>query len=322
VPKFLLALMALAVPLLPSAASAAGPQPLTVSASGANGAGTALVPGIPCAEGGSGDSWHHDYTAELPAGTGRLAPSLPSELRLHVDVHADPTARTPRRTYAGGFLAGGSNQAVLANARGSVRIDLRKGAGDCTQPTAVGFDGTTATVTGGSWTVVDGSGAYEGATGTGSFNLQAAVAPGADNPFSVQLNGTVDALDPTITVAHIGSYWANLGVDYLNRVVTSVYRFTNTGPGDAFAVKITKVEDTTVGASPGLGAADLGDLAAGESIEITVRHRLALLGPCQLILLNCRVATNFTVIAPDALDVGTPTVLPALAIAPNLPPPL
>ena len=191
-------------------------------------------PGRPVAEGGSADSWHHDYTAELPrTALGTLSPVLPSEVRLTVDVHADPTAATPRRTYSTAFLAGGSNQAVVANARGSVRLDLRKGTGTCADK-PVAFDGTTATVNGGAWAIVDASGAYRGATGTGTFNLQAAVAPGADNPFSLQLSGTVDALDPTITVQPVTSFWGNLGVDYLNRVVTVVYRFTNTGPGDAF----------------------------------------------------------------------------------------
>ena len=297
------------------------PVPLDVDVSGANGAGHIETPGRTCAEGGQGAYWNYDYSAALAAGA---FSQQPGDLRLHVALHSDqvrfpgslsPTPAGPPRA----FLQGDDSHASLANSRGTVKLRLRSGT--CDEP-SLSFDGISSAGTG-TWEIASGQGSYREATGSGTFALTAAVAPGADNPFTLALDGQINVLQPALQVEVIETYWGSLGTDYLTRRVTVAYRITNTGPGDAFGGKVLKITSSTPGVAP-LGGTNLrlGDLQPGESEVVQVRFQLGLLGPCQLVILGCNFSTTTEVDWSDALDVVRHPSMTTPAKAPTLPPPL
>jgi hypothetical protein len=303
-----------------SAATYGAPTPINVIVSGANGEGRIETPGRSCADGGQGAYWNYDYGARLAGG---VFSSLPGDVRMHLALHSD-TVRFPNTGPAvvGGnaFLLGTESHASIGNDRGTLRV--RMSSGNCDAPSLT-FDGTTAAGAG-SWVVESGQGSYRDATGSGTFNVTAAVAPGADNPFNLTLAGAVSVLQPNLQVEVLKTYWGSLGTDYLTRRVTVVYRITNTGPGDAFNAQVLTTTPNTGGVTA-LGGANLplGDLEPGDSEVHHVRFQLALLGPpCQLIVLNCAFVTTTKVQWNDALDVVTTPSASNAAKAPNLPPPL
>lgn len=311
---------------VPSRASAEG-HDLSVDVNGVNGVGRISTPGRPCAEGGDGAYWHYDYEAPLPTtpGTGRFS-ALPGQLRLHVDLHSEDgeTKITPApsaRQVA--FLRGEESHASLINERGTVKIRLQSGT--CTSPT-LAFDGSTASG-GGTWRVEGGDGAYRGSTGTGNFVLSAAVAPGADNPFTVQLGGAVNVLQPGLKVEFKRAYWGFLGADYLLRRVTVVYRITNVGTGDSFGAALTRATSPAAGDGvEDLGPTPqaLGDLLEGESEEVRVRYQMGTTpgSPCELVVLGCEFDTEVEVDLPDARDRPALSSAPVRVKAPDFPPPL
>ena len=304
-----------------SAAEYGAPTPINVNVSGANGEGRIETPGRTCAEGGQGAYWNYDYGAQLPAG---VFSSLPGDVRMHLALHSD-VIRFPNTgpvlpmTPAAAFLIGDDSHASVANDRGTIKVRLTSGT--CNTPT-LAFNGIT-TAGSGTWSVDSGQGSYRQATGSGTFTVQADVAPGADNPFSLQLAGTVQVLQPNLKVEVIGTFWGSLGTDYLTRRVSVVYRITNVGVGDAFGASITNITSQP-GAQPMANPPILlGDIPAGESRTFSTRHQLQLLGPpCFLVILGCNFQTTMTVNLPDALD--QPHVLSdtVAAKAPLLPPPL
>jgi hypothetical protein len=168
------------------------------------------------------------------------------------------------------------------------------------------------------------AGAYRDATGNGTFKLdQADVAPGADNPFRIQLNGSINILTPSLKVEVVGTYWGFLGLDYALRKVTVIYKITNTGPGDAFGVYLTSATSPTPGiTSLGPVPQKLGDLLAGESVTARTRYKLELLKPCDVVILNCKFTVTLGVNMPDALDRPATYTGSANTQAPTLPPPL
>ncbi len=309
----------------PSASGSVGgvpPVPVVVSVSGANGAGNIETPGRTCAEGGQGAYWNYDYSAPVVPGA---FSKQPGDLRLHLALHSDqvrfPGSLSP--TPGGGppraFLLGDDSHASLANPRGTMKIRLRSGT--CAAP-SLDFDGITSAGAG-TWEVSDGQGSYREASGSGAFTMRADVAPGADNPFTLQLDGQVNVLQPALKVEVLKAYWGSLGTDYLSRRVTVAYRVTNEGPGDAFGAKVLKVTSSTPGVVP-LGGTNLplGDLEAGDTEVVAVRFQLGLLGPCQLVILGCTFATTTHVDWFDALDVISQPSATTTAKAPTLPPPL
>jgi hypothetical protein len=260
-----------------------------------------LVPGVSSANGGTGASWHYDYTGSVPAG--RFS-SLPSDLRLHVNLHSEPDSLTPTPSYSSAFLLGEQSEVWLSNARGAVRLVMKSGSGTCADK-PLAFDGTTATGAG-TWRVANGSGSYRNTTGSGGFSLRADVAPGADNPYSLQLGGDIDVIKPSIRAEAIAASWDNFKLNYITRVVTITYRVTNTGPGDSYGPRLTGVASLTPGVTPIFGPDEwrqLGDLRVGDSSTFAIAYQLGTGSPpCTLIIVNCTFSSRLTFEVPDALD--------------------
>lgn len=326
-------------------AGAVQAKPVTVQVSGANGVVRSTEPGRTCAEDGKGSYRHFGAEAALPGGPSGALGSLNGAARTTFDVHYDgPAALSRGGTNA--FLLGSESHVTLSNQRGTLRILLRRG--DCDHP-AVNFDGDTATLPApGTWAGSDivGTGAYRSATGSGTYGFTSELHPGADNAWSVTLNGNLDVLLPALTAKVEKTYWGNLGLDYLSRVVTVVYRIGNTGPGDSFGAQLTKATSPTGGVKPCAeppatlntcpnGAPPtqtLGDLlscgdaslpATCDTELVTVRYQLALLGgPCTLVILGCNFQATIEVGMPDALDVASTKSVTLPVRAPTLPPPL
>jgi hypothetical protein len=298
---------------------------LNISVSGTDGVGRITTPGRPCDEGGDGAHWHYDYGSQMDRG---VFSSLASELRLHLDLHSeddatriDPGADPPfEDTGAGAFLQGEESHASLINDRGTIK--LRLSSGDCDEPT-LDFDGTTASGAG-DWVVDRGVGSYRGATGSGEFTLpEVSVAPGADNPFELVLDGDFEILLPGLEVEVVQTYWGFLGADYLLRQPTVVFRISNVGPGDSFHSKLVDVTTPTSGVKVlGPKTAFLGDLHEGDSELVSVKFQLGLLQPCALVILGCEFDATLHVSMPDALDRPDTQTDTAHARAPDLPPPL
>lgn len=308
--------IAVALPELPVA-----PVPIGISVSGANGEGRIEAPGRSCADGGAGAYWNYDYDAPISAGD---FSGLPGELTLHLALHSDIVRHPntgPRLSTTGprAFLQGEDSYAVLANDRGTVKVRLQSGT--CESPT-LQFDGSSGAGAG-TWAVAGGQGAYRDVAGSGSFTVAADVNPGADNPFALDLQGTLDVLQPSLDVQVVGAFWGSLGLDYLTRRVTVLYQVTNSGPGDAFDARLASTVPTAPGVAVlGSQSSQLGDLEAGDSEVRAVRFQLGLLQPCQLIILSCTFDATTTVSWSDALDVVSTPSATTQATAPDLPPPL
>lgn len=315
---------ALAPLVFVSTAAAAGPASLSVSVSGADGEGRIEAPGRSCGAGGDGAQWHYDYGAPFAAG---VLGNVAGELRLHVDLHSDrmrfPNTGPPVATsQPAGFLQGRGSYATLLNRRGAIKVRMTSGGGSCASAPTFTFDGSNASGAG-EWVMDQGTGAYRGATGSGTFTLANEVNPGANNAFSVNLTGAITVLGTTLKVEKINEYWASLGTDYITRKVTVVYRITNTGPGDAFGARLVSATSPTNGVSPlGPVPQSLGDLLSGQSRMVQLRWQLGLTAPCELVILSCRFDTTLGVDLPDALDRTSVQTGTVPVQAPNLPPPL
>jgi hypothetical protein len=310
------------------------PQPLTVSLTGANGVGRIQDPGRPCSDGGSGQYRHIGIESALPTTPNAvISASLPAVIRGTFDVHHDGSEPVgspvgpPVNNQA--FLQGTESHVTLSNQRGSVA--LRLSSGSCANPT-LAYDGLSVGGNG-TWTVDPDSttGSYHPlppnpTTGSGTFQLALGVAPGADNPWALLLNGQITVPQPGLQVDVVSTSWGNLGVDYVTRRVTVVYRVTNTGPGDTFGAVVTEASSPTPGVTPlGPVPQNLGDLLHGESTTFTVRYAFTLLaGPCQLVILGCKFDTKVSVKMPDVLDKADnpPPSRTNQVTAPNFPPPL
>jgi hypothetical protein len=328
-------------------AGGVGPsRPLITSVVSTAGVGT-IDEGMSCATGGDGGYWHYDYEAPLAAGilTGPTS-TLPGTSRLHLDLHSEDriVRATPGEPLPGDAWLQGSESAVtMSNQRGTVKMRLRSvgasSGADCDTAHSLAFDGITATGANLLWQITEATGSYREAVGTGTANLNAAVAPGADNPGRIDLNGTIAVLQPHLKLEVVDTYWAFLGAHYLKRYVTVIYRVTNDGTGDAFGVRLTAASSPTTGvklvgplpfntATQSLGPIPqhLADIPAGGSEIVRLRWGLPLPSgnpPCQLVVLNCQFDTKLTFEMPDALDVlGPLKVATVHAHAPSFPPPV
>jgi hypothetical protein len=309
-------------------APASADSPVALTLSGSNGVGAIDTPGLECAAGGTGEQ----RTSLLET---TIAPnvlgSLPAAVRSSIEVHTDPELAA----VSGGddsFLLSATSRTAVANDRGVIQATLTSAGaagalGDCPVAT-LDYDPTSMIVTGsGTWSVNGGpgtsSGSYAGATGGGTFTLSARVGPGADNPWSLDLDGSVAVRQPALTVSVERAYWANLGIDYLTRVVTVAVRVTNSGSGDAYGARLVTAGSPTAGVtSLGPVPQALGDIAAGESTVVIVRYKLGLLGPCALLILGCNFVASIGAQLPDALDVPVNAAQNVAVHAPDLPPPL
>ncbi|HET7488735.1 MAG TPA: hypothetical protein VFJ85_12460 [Acidimicrobiales bacterium] len=318
---------------------------------GANNGRTRIERSLGCAAGGDADYWHFQSETALPAGvvTGP-ASTLPGDLRLYADVHSpDHGIRATPEPVPGplqddAFLLPDASRVALSNQRGTVKLRLQSGT--CASRT-VDFDGTTARTNEkpGTWTVVSSSGSYRYAAGSGDFDLEADLSPGADDPWKLVLRGAVGVVQPAIGAKIVDTYWGRDGVDYAKREVAVVYDVTNTGPGDSFNTLLKAASSPTPGTSlvkivingngilvdgntpVGTFPRALGDLASGETARVTLVWQLPSVSnnpPCFLTLLNCQFDTTLTFQVPDALDVPVspdPSVT-LHATAPSLPPPV
>ena len=330
------------------------PRPFTatVGAGAANGR-TRIERSLGCDAGGDADYWHFQSEAPLPAGvlTGPQS-TLPGDLRVFADVHSPSHAiratpePVPGPSNDAAFLLPDASRVALSNQRGTVKIRLTSGS--CTRGgQTLDFDGTTANTADrpGSWVIESSSGSYRSAAGSGDFDLEANVSPGADNPWRLVLRGGIGVLQPALSVNLVDAYWGRDGVDYVKRQVAVVYDVTNNGPGDSFATMLQAASSPTPGASLiaiiingdnilidgntpiGQFPRSLGDLAAGETAQVTLKWQLPLPAgnpPCGLVILNCEFDTKLTFRVPDALDAAAspdPTFT-LRAKAPSLPPPV
>lgn len=325
------------------------PRAIGVTAAAANGR-TRIERSLPC-DGSQGDAgyWHLQAEQPLPAGvlTGPGS-TVPGDLRLFADVHSphhtirvapEPVA-TPGPIADAAYLLPDASRVALSNARGTVKLGLAAGA--CPPgPMPLAFDGTHASG-GGTWTILSSSGAYRDAVADGTFSLDADVRPGADNPWSLRLDGAIQVLQPQLDVRLHDVYWGRDGVDYASRQVAAVYQITNIGAGDSFGAALTAASSSTPGASiiritingedllpqgnTPLGGfpRSIGDLASGEQVLMTVVWQLPLPAahpPCKKVIFGCEIATDLTFSTPDALDLPVVTSVSIPVKAPNLPPP-
>jgi hypothetical protein len=286
-----------------------------------------MTPGRACSDGGTGGYRHYSVDAPLPAG---VLSQLTGTLRGSVDVHHDGQEPPTGPVQGGAFLLGNQSHVTLSNYRGAVQLQLQGGqCGSPTAPLTFSADGhqiNSGPFTGSFSVTTDQAttnGAYRGATGAGTYTLSAGVAPGADNAWSLALNGNLSILEPALSVSVVKTFWGNLGLDYALRIVSVTYQITNSGKGDAYNTSVVSTSSptndvTALGPQP----QPLGDLAAGQATQVTVRYRLGLLSPCLAVILNCNFSSVVNVSLPDALDVpATPSATLPIT-APVLPPPL
>ncbi len=318
---------------------------------------TRIERSLGCASGGDADYWHFQSESPLPAGvlTGATS-TLPGDLRLYADVHgphhgirSDPEPPVEGPDQRSAFLLPDGSHVGMSNQRGTVKLRLQSGS--CDGRTGDGFtldfDGTTASVDHDEataiWEIVSATGSYRAAEGIGWFDLSADVSPGADNPWSLLLDGSIAVLQPRLDVGIADTYWGRDGVDYAKRQVAVVYDVTNVGSGDAFGVLLRSAASPTPGASLisiiingdnilidgntplGTFPRSLGDLESGERTQVTLTWQLPLPAgnpPCGLVILDCEFDTTLGFTLPDALDVATTPSETLHAKAPHLPPPL
>ena len=240
--------------------------------------------------------------------------ALPGTARLNLDVHSDAPPDA--------FLMPDQSHVTLSNQRGKVQLQFD--AGSCANKT-IAFDGTSASGSG-TWSVdpEHTTDAYRQASGTGTFTFSSSFAEGNAKPWSLQLQGALDVLQPSLSATFIRSYWGNLGADYAGRIGTVVYRLKNEGPGDAFRVRF--LTPTTV---PGINTiemfpTDLDDLGVGETVDVTVRYKIepqekAAKGP---LIVRREFDTTLNVVLPDALDVAATKQVLVRVSVPSYPPAL
>lgn len=240
---------------------------------------------------------------------GVLTPARPG--RAAFDVGVVPTA-------GGAFLAPGATLS-LANERGTVALRLR--AGSCAAPGLTTGEHDVAGI--GTWEVAAASDALEGTTGSGSFALTAGTERGAANAWSLELDGPLQAPQPSFAVSLVRSTWAHLGAGYAGRTATITVAVTNVGPGRAYDVRLAQVTPR----SPNLAVVDHPPAAPvalrpGESFRRTVRVKVSKTADKGPLLFGQTLPLSFAVSAIDALDVPVPSVTDLDVTAPRFPPAL
>ncbi len=152
---------------------------MSESASGNNGVGSIVDPGLSCAAGGEGN--YRDYLLSTTVPGGVLS-SLPGNLRANLDVqHNGP--EQPGTSKSEAFLLGNVSQATFSNQRGTVQLELSSGT--CANPTLL-FTNSTNVSGPGTWVIdptsAGNTGSYRKASGSGTFTLNAGVEPGSRQP--------------------------------------------------------------------------------------------------------------------------------------------
>lgn len=264
-------------------AGAAGPVPVTVNGSGADGVVTSSAG---CPAGPLTDGRTLGGSDALAAG---VFSSLPTQLAFGLPF---------RVGGAQAALPPDGTQVTLTNARGSVTVRLD--GGGCDAP-GLSYNGTVASGIG-TWQVVPNStptNAYRGAVGSGSFSVNADVTPGSGKSWGLDLLGSVEPLQPQVAVTH-RAYWGGLG-NYLTRTLSVEYRIRNTGSGDAFNVKLLDALPTGSGITRlGPVPQTVGSIRSGATASVVVRYRV-----CGIAVVGCRFTADTQTSLTDALD-GNP----------------
>ncbi|GIG60079.1 hypothetical protein Lfu02_44510 [Longispora fulva] len=291
--------------MLASPAAALAAHPLSINTSAAN--GTVVGTSMDCPS-GTLDLTRH-FTAGASLASGAFS-SLTGQESVDLQVLTGTTQAA---------LRGTDSRVTLTNARGSVVLALS--AGSCASPTLM-LSGDTVKGNG-TWTVVTdntATNAYRGATGAGTFALNADLGAGAANPWTLALSGFITVEQPDVTVS-TRARWGNLGLDYTSRILTVEYRIANAGPGDAFGVKLLDAAPTPASVVElGPLPQTLGTVRAGRTATALVRYRLPLGSPpCAVLVLGCRFTTAPQVAVADALDDGGTQSSQVQVVAPLLP---
>ncbi|MGW6710339.1 hypothetical protein ACWGDE_36360 [Streptomyces sp. NPDC054956] len=285
----------------PAPAAALAPTPLVLTASHVNGNVTSLA--ADCTSGPLTETRRITGSQSVPAGQfsslpGRLAFDLPVSIG---GAHA--------------ALRGNDGRVTLTNARGTLTLALSSGS--CATPT-LSYDGFTIGGTG-TWTVLSDStpgNSYRQATGSGTFRiLDAGISIGAGQPWTLQLSGSVNPLQPAVTVTH-RAFWGS-PFNYLSRTLGVEYRIRNTGPGDAFGVVLDDADTSSAGVTRiGPVPQAVGAVPAGSERSVVVRYRV-----CGIAVIGCRFTADVRLAVADALDAGGPASFPRTVQVPVLPVP-
>ncbi|MFI1100768.1 hypothetical protein [Streptomyces melanogenes] len=272
-------------------AGALGRAPDSVSVSGSSAAGVVTsAAGCPS---GPLDTTRH-LTGDTALNPGVFS-SLASQLSVDLPFRVGGTQAA---------LPGGEARVALSNARGTLSLALTSG--DCTTPT-MSYNGTTVSGSG-TWTVVPDTApanAYRGATGSGSFTVTSDVTPGTGRLWTLNLTGNVTLLQPQVAVTQ-RAFWGGIG-NYFSRTLSVEYRIRNTGPGDAFGVRLidalpTDSRITRIGPVP----QTLGAIPAGGSARAVVRYRVC--------AISCRFTATTQTFLTDALDANGHTETVPVAV--------
>jgi hypothetical protein len=247
-PAMLAAVLVAAVPGIAHA------TPVSATLSGANGEGT-FNDTLDCLEAGDGDSFRYTWQ-DQPATGGLLAGTWNGSFEVHQGLF-------------GAFVPEGDGRIAItlggAGGRSGTAGFDTTAAGSCadaglaltTQP-----DGDPQVTGSLPIAATGGTGALRGLTGTGTLSFALELGPGADNAANLQLAGDFDVAAPTLTVGATQARYLNL-TEWLARRVRLYVTVANTGPGDAFGVRLTGVTGGT-GRFSGLPAGPQ-DIPAGQS---------------------------------------------------------
>lgn len=262
--------------------------------------------------GSPGVSAHYRYSGAVAGTPVPLATTFEQVLDVHVSG-----ARTPVKGGGGAFMTPEANAFVIVTPRGD--LYGRQAAGSCLAPALSVGDGPVVSGAG-DWVVTAGTQSLQGASGGGRFTMEAELGPAIDNALTMDLTGEVSVPSPKVTVSLERVLYAD-PLDYLFRQVTAVYRVANTGEGDAYNVRVMPgpnfpASTQTLGDPP---VADIGELAKGERVPVTIRYRMDLLA-CPIPAIGCRFVARTILEHSDALDTYAPEVTDEWVInAPVLP---
>ncbi|WP_327251967.1 hypothetical protein [Streptomyces sp. NBC_01244] len=285
----------------PAPAAGLAPTPLNVSVSNTNGNVTSLT--ADCTSGPLTETRRITGSQSVSAG---LFSSLPSQLAFDLPVSVGGTQAA---------LRGDDGRVTLTNARGTLTLKLTSGS--CAAP-SMSYNGTTVSGTG-TWTVLPDAApgnSYRQAIGSGTFSIvNTGISVGGGRPWTLNLMGSVDPLQPTIAVTH-RAFWGG-PFAYLSRTLSVEYRIRNTGPGDAFGVVLNDAATSSPGVTRiGPVPQAVGSVPAGSERSVVVRYRV-----CGIAAIGCRFTANVQLTVADALDAGGPASFPRTVQVPVVPVP-
>jgi len=240
--------------------SSAGAAPIGIAASGSNGESTP-PPGPPTGQPCMPED-ATTFVASDALAPGELA-APPGSLGLSLGILPDGGSA---------FLLPDQSFVSLSNQRGTIRLQLTSGS--CGSPT-LSYDGSSASGSA-TWSVdpAGTAGSYREATGSGTGTFTAGLTPGTTNPWSLNLNGAIEVLQPSVTASLLESTWAHQPKHTSGKVATVTYLVTNEGPGDAFGSMLLDAQAPGGVVPVDFQPAALGDLAAGETTEVVIRWEI------------------------------------------------